>query len=80
MGKGKKERKKKEGKRKMTKNFDVRQKLNCINVTSSQVSTRGGFALLKRRLQLVYEHPESKEAGNKEGARERFQSRLPIAR
>lgn len=23
----------------MTKNFDVRQKLNCINVTSSQVST-----------------------------------------
>lgn len=24
----------------MTKNFDVRQKLNCINVTSSQVSTR----------------------------------------
>lgn len=40
--KGKKEGKKKEkeGKRKMTKNFDVRQKLNCINVTSSQVSTR----------------------------------------
>lgn len=37
--------------------WDEKRDLNCINVMSSEVSTRGWFALLKRRLQLVYEHP-----------------------